>query len=666
MSTPASMIRPDLLAAEWIETDGLGGFSSGTVSGERTRRYHALLLVATQPPTGRMVLVNGFDAWIERDGVRYALTRQRYAPGVQHPDGDRRIERFNSEPWPKWIYRLEDGTRVEQQIAVEHGRPRVSVSWKLLDRAPGARLIVRPLLSVRDYHSLHHENPGFRFDAHISGERVVWQPYESAPAIHSRSNGEYRHDPVWYRQFLYLEERDRGLDCIEDLASPGQIVWDLSAAEARWMLEAHRSDEGAKDDVVPVQADGTALRVAEDARRQALGSVLDRAADSYLVSRGSGKTIVAGYPWFTDWGRDTLIAMRGLCLATGRLTEARDILLKWSGAVSEGMLPNRFPDHRELPEFNSVDASLWYVIVLHEFLEAAGAAGLAIEKRERGQLDEAADLILTAYAKGTRYRIHLDKDGLLAAGEPGVQLTWMDAKVGDRVVTPRIGKPVEVQALWLNALNIAARRDTRWRPLLERGLTSFQDRFWDSGRAQLHDVVDADHEPGAVESACRPNQIFAVGGLPMPLLTGDRARAVVDMVERRLSTPLGLRSLAPGEPGYAARYEGGVRERDGAYHQGTVWPWLMGPFIEAWVRVRRGTAAAKQEARSRFLQGLLDHLADAGLGHISEIADADPPHAPRGCPFQAWSLGELLRLDRVVLRARSASRPKVHPSTQPA
>jgi predicted glycogen debranching enzyme len=355
--------------------------------------------------------------------------------------------------------------------------------------------------------------------------------------------------------------------------------------------------------------------------------------------------VIAGYPWFGDWGRDTFIAMRGLCLATGRLDVARQVLLAWTGVVSEGMLPNRFADHGEAPEYNSVDAALWFVVAARELIDAAVAAGEPLPAGETAALWDAIEAILEGYRRGTRHRIALDaSDGLLFAGEPGVQLTWMDAKVGDWVVTPRIGKPVEVQALWLAALDAARVRDDRWSALLEKGRASFRERFWNASARCLYDVIDPDGRSGAADPSFRPNQIFAVGGLPIVLLDAERARAVVDGVESRLWTPLGLRSLAPGEPGYAPTYRGGPRERDAVYHQGTVWPWLIGPFVEAWLRVRGGTDDAKRIARERFVAPLAAHLADAGLAHVSEIADAEPPHTPGGCPFQAWSVGELLRL----------------------
>ncbi len=630
--------------AEWLEADGLGGFASGTVSGVRTRRYHALLLAATTPPAGRFLLVNGFDAWVKTSAGTFPVSSQLYAPDVFHPDGKDRVESFEPEPWPRWRFRLEDGTRLEQQILVQHGAPVAAVCWRLLKSRPGVTLLARPFLSGRDPHALHRENPGFRFDPQQQGNRQVWKPYAGVPGIIVVSNGEYAQQPCWYRNFLYEEERARGLDFIEDLASPGIFRWDLTAGEAVWIFGA----EGLVSFPPKVSARTyfKNLRSTEQRRRR-FPSRLHRAADAYRVRRASGKTIMAGYPWFGDWGRDTFIALRGLCLTTGRFEDARQILTEWAGAVSEGMLPNRFPDRGQAPEYNSVDASLWYVIAVYEFLRAVkGKKGFSSEQKT---LQTAAEAILSGYSKGTRFRIRMDEDGLLCSGEPGVQLAWMDAKVGDWVVTPRIGKPVEVQALWLNALWVGSRFSGRWEAYFERGLAVFQKRFWNENGGFLYDVVDPDHQAGAADATFRPNQIFAVGGLPLVLLEPAQARSVVEAVEKRLWTPMGLRSLAPGEPGYAAHYAGGVRERDGAYHQGTVWPWLIGPFVEGWVRVRGSTAVAKKEARARFLEPLLRHLDEAGLGHISEIADAEPPHRPNGCPFQAWSVSEALRLQADVL-----------------
>ncbi|HET9276156.1 MAG TPA: amylo-alpha-1,6-glucosidase, partial [Gemmatimonadales bacterium] len=504
-------VRPD---AEWLEADGLGGFASGTVAGVRTRRYHALLLAAVTPPTGRLVLVSGCDAWIERPGIRPGegarefLTVQRYVPDVT-AGGTGRIAAFTAEPWPAWTWRLADGLEIQGELFVPKGSAVVCLRWRCPDAPAGLRLLVRPFLSGRDAHALHHENSDARADADVSCARVRWQIYAGVPAVVSVTNGSYGHAPVWYRGFQLDEERARGFDFAEDAISPGVLSWDLSASEAVWMLGAE-GQPGVDRTLAarPLEA-FRALERSERTRRAAFPTRLHRAADAYLVARGTGRTIIAGYPWFTDWGRDTFIALRGLCLATGRLDEARDILEAWARTVSLGMLPNRFVDQGDAPEFNSVDASLWYVVACWEYLRAAQAAGRRVSEAERRSLESACWGILAGYATGTRYGIQMTEDGLLCSGEPGVQLTWMDAKVGDWVVTPRVGKPVEVQALWLNALRIGAMSDARWARLYNRGVESFRSRFWNPLRGDLYDVVDDGRVPGAVDATIRPNQIFA-------------------------------------------------------------------------------------------------------------------------------------------------------------
>ncbi len=624
---------------EWLEADGLGGFAMGTAAMVRTRRYHGLLLAATRPPAARMVLVGDVEVFAETSAGRWALSAHRYRGGVVYPDGAERIAGFSWDPWPRWELVLPDGTRIAYEILVEPGRPQVLLAWQRLAGSGPLRLQVRPMLSGRDFHAMHHENPAFRFDAAVDGRRVTWQPYDGVPAVTAVSTGDYRHEPDWFRHFFYSAEAARGLDAEEDLASPGSFELELTDGPAVLALAA---GEGAL-----AGADARALwqqtSARERARRGAFASPLHRAGDAYLVARGDGRTVIAGYPWFGDWGRDSFIAARGLCLATGRHEDARQLLMAWCSAISEGMLPNRFPDSGDAPEYNSVDASLWYVIAAGELM----ATGVCSDA-ERRQLDDAIAAIVAGYYGGTRYAIGCDDDGLLACGVPGVQLTWMDARIGHWVVTPRIGKPVEVQALWANALAVAGRRDARWKAVLDRTRASFARRFWNPGRGMLYDVVDCDHQPGVDDASFRPNQIFACGGLPMALLEGERARAVVDAAEAALWTPAGLRSLAPGEPAYTARYQGGVVRRDSCYHQGTAWLWLAGPFVEAWVRVRGGGADIRAEARRRFLDPLLARTGSFGLGHLGEIADAEPPHHGRGCPFQAWSVGEALRLDALL------------------
>ena len=636
--------------SEWLETDGEGGFAMGRVDQLRTRRYHAWLVVARKPPGDRVVLVNGGDVSVEIGGRVYALVQQRYAPGVTAPADRLALREMTHLPWPRWTYELPNGGTIEQELVVAHGGAHVALSWRARGAPAGARLRVRPFLSGRGPHETHHENPVLSFDAALDGDDVVWRTYASVPAVRARTNGEYRHEPYWYRNFEYDEERARGLDFLEDLAAPGEFAWPLGdEAEAVLVLEAEEAPAprsgSARDELC-------ALREREARRRTALGPGLRRAADAYIVRRGEGKTIVAGYPWFTDWGRDSFIALRGLCIAGGRWSDARDVLVEWALTVSEGMLPNYFPESGAAPEYNSVDASLWYAIAVHDLLASPEAAHGGVVPSERLLLEGAVAAIVAGYAAGTRWGIHMDADALLAAGAAGTQLTWMDARADGREVTPRVGKPVEVQALWINALLVAARREPRWAEVAARARVAFAERFWSDARGHLADVVDVDHAPGTADWSMRPNQLFAVGGLPSAVLDGARARCLVDAAERALWTVAGPRSLAPGEPGYRGRYEGGPVERDGAYHQGTVWPWLAGAFIDAWVRTHGNDEGARRQARRRFLEPMIAHYAQAGLGHLAELADGDWPHTPRGAPFQAWSLGEVMRVEGGTLRGR--------------
>jgi glycogen debranching enzyme len=618
-------------AREWLETDGLGGFSSGTVSGGRTRRYHGVLLVSTQPPTHRVMLVNGLEMTLRSESEAWALNTEHYVPGVSHPDGEARLVEFHHEPWPMWTWEVPGTWRLTWQLLRAHGTPEVWLHWHLSHATTPLWLEVRPLLSGRDLHGLHRENAAFDFTSQAEPSGTSWQPYASFPRIYAHSTAPFAHDPRWYRQFLYTEEAARGQDCVEDLAAPGAFTWALPGCDAEASLALSTS---------PVLTGWCERRAAELTRRTGLDP-LDRAGQDFIVRRGSGLSLIAGYPWFGDWGRDTFIALRGICLATQRFDQARTILLSWAATRSEGQLPNRFCEAEEAPEFNAADASLWFVIAVHE-LEVA-------EPRHPGHamLWRAVEDIVTQYHRGTRYGIRCDTDGLLMAGEPETQLTWMDAKVGSWTVTPRWGKPVELQALWYNAQSILARHQgiaSPWYGAAELTQRSFLKRFWCPQLGHLADVVDVAGVRGQDDASSRPNQIFACGGVPFVLLQGERARAVVQHVETHLLTPLGLRTLAPNEPAYVPRYEGDVWHRDGAYHQGTAWPWLLGSFVHAWLTVRGHSPLAYAEARTRFLAPLLTHLHEAGLGHVSEIADAAPPHIPRGCPFQAWSIGELLRM----------------------
>jgi predicted glycogen debranching enzyme len=644
---------------EWLIADGLGGFASGTADLVRTRRYHALLLVAAPCDERRFVLVNGLELWAETAAGQVALSSQRYVPDIVAPDGATRIRQFESEPWPTWTYDLGDGRQLVQQLFVPRasGRAAAVMQWRVVgDVSPAdahVRLHGRPLLSGRDFHALHRENAYFDFQPEqLAARRWQWHPYHGVPPIVIETNGAYHHDPLWYRQFLYTEERARGLDDTEDLASPGVFSWELGGEtgmrEAMMLLTVPEEWLGytVVDELEPLVR---AVRANERAIVAGFKSRLRHSADQYLVRRGDRHTVIAGYPWFTDWGRDTFIALRGLCFATNRLDDAERILLSWCDTLSDGMMPNHFPANG-VASYNSVDAALWFVLVAHIFRVECVRRGRWLEPSTAERLTEASDDILTWYSRGTRYGIHMDDDGLLASGEPGaaVALTWMDAVVDGVPVTPRNGKAVEVQALWINALSIGASWSERWGAVADRARSAFNLRFWNDARGCLYDVIDVDHVRGVMDGRMRPNQIFAVGGLLLPVIEGARARRVVDSVEHALWTPMGLRTLAVDDSGYVDDCVGDASRRDRAYHNGPAWPWLMGAFVDAWIRVRAGagerTQVLRTGARRKLLGGLARHLDEAGVGHVSEIADGNPPWTPRGCPFQAWSVGELLRV----------------------
>ena len=499
------------------------------------------------------------------------------------------------------------------------------------------------MLSGRDYHRIHQENGTLSTDTLIEPAWVSWQPYPDVPSVKALHSGEYRHDPEWFRHVQFPVERQRGLDDEEDWWSPGEFRFEIESGEEQTVTLT--SEPSGTLDV------GTLIRE-EGARRNRLvraapvsdplAGALWRATDVYLSERGTGETVIAGYPWFTDWGRDTFISLPGLCLVTGRHETAWNIIQSFSALVSEGMVPNRCPDVGEQPEYNSIDASLWFIHAIERYLIYSHD-----EARVRAIAWPAVKQILDGYWRGTRYNIRMDRDGLIAGGIPDTQLTWMDAKVGEWVVTPRQGKPVEIQVLWLRSLEVGARLAqqfgepayaARCRRLRELAIQSFRAKFWYEAGGYLYDVIDG---PEGQDASIRPNQIYALS-LCDGLVPFDQARQILMVVKEHLLTPMGLRTLSPSDSRYCPRYEGGVINRDGAYHQGTVWPFLLGPFVRAWLTVFGKSTNAKAEARS-FLNGLEAHLREACLGQVSEIFDGDAPHHPRGCPAQAWSVAEPLR-----------------------
>jgi len=630
---------------EWLETNGLGSFAMGTVAGPSTRRYHAILCAATRPPSGRMVLVNRLEEFLILDGSRFDLSSS-FFPGSVHPEGHRTIVGFRLDPWPTWTVRA-GYALLERQLFMPHGRQMTVVTWKLLDAAGSGRirLFVKPLISGRDYHALHHENEVLRRDVEGSGEGLlVLRPYEGVPATHVHHNGLFIHRPDWYRRFEYPRERERGLEFEEDLFTPGELQFDVTPeTEAVSIFSLEPPVE------VPRMAE---LRHAERERRAVLLAGTDGdlertlrlSADKFIVRRGEHRTVIAGYPWFTDWGRDTFIALPGIALSTGWLALARELLLAWAPTVQGGLIPCRFGDGSGDAEYNSVDAPLWYVVAAGRFAETleriAGRPAGDEDPATLARVLPAVRAIIDGFLAGTRLGIGVDDDGLVHAAEPGRQLTWMDAKVGDWVVTPRAGKPVEVQALWVAALEATAqlfhRDDEGYADeLTERAAwarSSFAATFWCDDKGWLYDVVDGMRR----DSTLRPNQLYALG-LTAPLIDPERAEQVLAVCERELVTPVGLRTRARGDDGYRGQASGDVRSRDAAYHEGTVWPFLLGIYADACWRVRGHVPKG-------LLDGLRSHLNGDGLGSIAEIFDGDSPHHPRGCPAQAWSVAEALRM----------------------
>ena len=668
MLTWGRAVTGDLRAAErreWLCVNGIGGFASGTIAGTPTRRYHALLVAALKPPLGRTVMAASVHETVEYAGAEWPLFAARWVSGIVDPHGYRLIERFRLDgTTPVWTYACADAL-VEKCVWMEHGANTTHVRWRVLRAREPLTLRVKTLVNYRDYHATTRAGD-WRMDvARVAdGLRVI--AFDGArPLLLLAPGADADAAHTWFRDFDLPRERERGLDHVDDelhagtfratLAPGAALTLTLSAeaapapdGDAAWQRRIeHESDVLARW----TRAQPNADTAPEWIRRLVL------AADQFLVRRPlpddpDGATVIAGYHWFGDWGRDTMIALPGLTLATGRTDVARKILMTFARFVDRGLLPNRFPDDGQAPEYNTVDATLWYFQAIRAYHAATGDDGLLKD------LYPTLESILAWHRQGTRYGIRQDPtDGLLAAGEPGVQLTWMDAKVGDRVVTPRTGKPVEINALWYNALVAMtdfARRLRRPASDLDADAARVAEgfeRFWNARDGWCYDVLDG---ADGHDATLRPNQIFAVS-LPATPLSPERRRAVVDACARHLVTSYGLRSLAPFDPRFVARYGGDQGARDGAYHQGAVWGWLLGPFALA-----HFAAYGDADTARSFLTPMADHLTDHGLGSIAEIFDGEPPFAPNGCIAQAWSVAETLRAWHVLgATAAPSRRPRV-------
>jgi predicted glycogen debranching enzyme len=651
--------RPSAEAREWLVTNGIGGYASGTVAGLLTRRYHGLLVAALNPPLGRRLLLTKLDEVVTDAQPSYELHSDRWAVGNVTPHGYRQIESFElADTIPTWQFACADA-RLTKRIWMEPGENTTYVQYTLSRGTQPLHLQLKALVNDRDYHGItqSHDQP-MSIEPIDSGIQVTAYPGATPMYLMSdRATATIAHQ--WYYNFELAIEQERGLSDREDHLHAATFEVTLNPGESLTFVAStarHPNLDGAAALKLRQTQAQTLLTRWQMNRPEYNHNRTDRpawidqlvlAADQFIVDRPlpnapNGKTIIAGYPWFGDWGRDTMISLPGLTIATGRPEIARSILQTFAQYVDQGMLPNRFPDAGEVPEYNTVDATLWYFEAIRSYYQATG------DKAFIQELFPVLADIIAWHCRGTRYSIHLDEtDGLLCAGEPGVQLTWMDAKVDDWVVTPRIGKPIEVNALWYNALCTMAKfaqclgqPHQDYKALADRTLANFS-RFWNPETGYCYDVLDG---PDGDDATLRPNQIFAVSLTGVgtngyaPLLTADQQRSVVDTCGRLLLTSHGLRSLDPHHPDYQGHYGGNPRQRDGAYHQGTVWGWLLGPFVLAHLQVYDNPVQARQ-----FLAPIADHLFAHGLGTASEIFDGDAPMTPRGCIAQAWTVAEVLR-----------------------
>ena len=651
------------LQYEWLETNGLGGFASSTLAGCNTRRYHGLLVAdphATrrEPAGSRRVLLSKLEEALICNGVRYQLATNIYL-GATHPHGYRYLFNFTRKPWPTFTFQAGDVT-VRKEVLMPHGQNFTIICYTLQKATGPVRFVVNPLVSGRDFHRLTRADSSIVPRLEVADGQFCVQLYDVSSRlwlwhgdgqISRDSESSWKPDPgedevserdesagCWYYNFHYRREAERGLDAVEDLYCPAQISWKLQAGDRAVVIAACEALS---------RPDVDQLAAAERVRRQQIVQAagddtitrrLFLAADQFIISRRDGKSVVAGYPWFNDWGRDTMISLPGLTICTGRHRDCRDVLCTWLQHISDGLIPNLFGDDGEAA-YNSADATLWMFAAAWQYYAASGDLDFFVGDVYDGLMDS-----VRCHVAGTGHDIAMDHDdALLITGTSDTQLTWMDAKVGDWTVTPRHGKPVEINGLWCNALRTGqffaekfsdAEAARELAALYRQARKSFCDKFYGDALGYCYDVIT----PDVPDETLRPNQLIACA-LPYPLLSRAQVRSIVNISQAKLLTDYGLRTLAPDHPAYCGRYEGDVGARDGAYHQGTVWPWLMGSYLRAY-RAAYGNNAATRAYMRRHLQPLIDHL--MRNGSIAEIFDGDGPQQPRGCMAQAWSVAQVI------------------------
>jgi len=650
----ANLPFEQLLDKEWLLTNGCGGYAASSVIGCNTRRYHGLLVGSLNPPVNRiMALANCMEMVVRNDKV-FNLAGFEFEDKIA-PEGVKYLKQFRKDAAVHFDYEIED-IRLTKSVYLLRNSNTVTVGYEFSSVAEPFEFVVRPFVGLRDFHLLQKSYAPLVARPSDDGILIRHDVPASCELFIKCPDASFEKDRQWWFNFVYRCDRRRGQEFTEDLWTPGFFRWTISEPRkvllwANLSAKFKAEDDRVKDlDSVNRELRDYDRHILAHTNGDTILRTLCRSADQFITKgRRNGDertTILAGYPWFADWGRDTFIALPGLMLATKRYDEARDALVSFAKAASDGMIPSRFDDYSDTAYFNSVDASLWFVNAAFDYLRTADDA----ETFNRRLLPTIRSII-DSYRQGTRFGICADEDGLINAGNADTQLTWMDAKYAGTAFTPRYGKPVEVNALWYNALMLLAEysaehetEDMKYSKysfhlLASKAKQSFNQLFWNEELGYLNDCILPD---GSVDSSMRPNQIFAVS-LPFSPLTSARQAAVVKAVERELLTPYGLRTLSPGDKRYVGTCTGPQQDRDRAYHQGTVWPYLMGPFIEAYLKVNRHSRKAKRQA-SHFIKPLLDHLTqDACIGQLSEIFDADPPHRPRGCFAQAWSVAELIR-----------------------
>jgi predicted glycogen debranching enzyme len=623
---------------EWLLANGLGGYSSSTVAGSNTRRYHGFLVAALSPPNRRTVLLQKVEETLTIRGEDYCLSVNEY-PNTLYPRGYEYLEEFRLDPFPICKYRM-GGVTLEKEICLLHGEDTVILQYRLKESPEPVKFTVDLLINYRDFHTLTKESNAIRFTTQKTKSAVrVMAEQGSAPLYLSYDKGEFKETGWWYRNFVYAQERERGYDYMEDAFSPGRFVTDLRAGESINLVASTTRTSLANPTAVLCKQRDRARVWTRRVDDEFLGDLLD-ASNAFLVRNNNAVNCIAGYHWFGNWGRDTMISFTGVTLVSKRFDDAKLILETFAKHMRYGLIPNRFAETDSSPQYNALDATLWFFHAVRKYFQYT--KDVSTIKGLYPTLTASAKALL----QGTVFDVKVDDDMLLNVGQTDTPLTWMDAKIDDFVVTPRNGKAVEINALWYWALdtlsgiaNLLGKRgeQTQYANMAEAVKSVFSKTFWNAEANSLFDRI----ENGTPDSSVRPNQIIAVA-LPESLLSAEREKAIVRRVESELLTPYGLRTLSPHDPRYHGRYDGDQKRRDLAYHQGPAWPWLLGQFVTAYVRTSDTMNSARETAK-KFLRPFQIHLREAGLGSISELFDGDPPYYPRGCIAQAWSVAEILR-----------------------